>query len=210
MTTICGAKNRQGEPCRVAPMPNGRCHRHGGATPGGIGSPHLKHGRYSRYLPERLLGRYEEALSDRELLGLRDDIALLQARIDQKLADLDTGESEAAWTVLASQVGALAAHWGTGDRDGVQHAVHAMQQTLERGLGEARAFEEIGALMRQKAALAKQEQARMVLLKQMISAEEALAMIAAITAIVREVVGDRDKMRIIHRRFLEVMGAGER
>ncbi len=209
-TAICGARNRQGEPCRVAPMPNGRCYRHGGPTPSGIASPNLKHGRYSRHLPERLLGRYEEALSDPELLSLRDDIALVQARIDQKLADLDTGESRAAWAVLASQVGALAAHCRDRDHDQVEHTLHAIEQTLARGLGEAHAFDEIGALMRQKAALAKQEQARMVLLQQMLPVERALVMINTIAAVIREVVDDPDKLRIISRRFRDVMEAGGR
>ncbi|WP_368389767.1 HGGxSTG domain-containing protein [Sphingobium sp. AS12] len=29
----CGAKRRNGEPCRKLPMRNGRCHLHGGKTP---------------------------------------------------------------------------------------------------------------------------------------------------------------------------------
>ncbi|WP_454888686.1 HGGxSTG domain-containing protein [Sphingobium indicum] len=32
---ICGAKRRNGEPCRKLPMRNGRCHLHGGKTPRG-------------------------------------------------------------------------------------------------------------------------------------------------------------------------------
>src|SRR3954469_11803374 len=31
---LCGAKNRQGNPCRRAPMPNGRCNLHGGKSTG--------------------------------------------------------------------------------------------------------------------------------------------------------------------------------
>ncbi|WP_394854224.1 HGGxSTG domain-containing protein [Sphingobium naphthae] len=30
---VCGAKRRNGEPCRKPPMANGRCHLHGGRTP---------------------------------------------------------------------------------------------------------------------------------------------------------------------------------
>jgi hypothetical protein len=43
---ICGARNRSGSPCQARPMPNGRCRMHGGATPGGVASPHFKQGRY--------------------------------------------------------------------------------------------------------------------------------------------------------------------
>jgi hypothetical protein len=45
---ICGAKNRQGEPCRRPPAAaRTRCRLHGGATPRGWESPHWKHGQYS-------------------------------------------------------------------------------------------------------------------------------------------------------------------
>lgn len=52
----CGAKNRQGSPCRRAPMPNGRCHLHGGKSTGprtAAGIERIKaartvHGLYSK------------------------------------------------------------------------------------------------------------------------------------------------------------------
>lgn len=45
----CGAKNRAGLPCRRSPMPNGRCHLHGGKSPGAKpGNQNaLKHGAYT-------------------------------------------------------------------------------------------------------------------------------------------------------------------
>jgi hypothetical protein len=45
---FCGAKNRQGAPCRRPPaVGRTRCRLHGGSTPRGWQSPHWKHGRYS-------------------------------------------------------------------------------------------------------------------------------------------------------------------
>jgi hypothetical protein len=52
----CGAKNRQGLPCRRAPMANGRCHLHGGKSTGPKTAAGLEriteartiHGMYSR------------------------------------------------------------------------------------------------------------------------------------------------------------------
>jgi hypothetical protein len=48
--TICGAKNRQGNPCQRKPMANGRCHFHGGKSPGAKpGNQNaLKHGFYTK------------------------------------------------------------------------------------------------------------------------------------------------------------------
>lgn len=58
---LCGAKNRQGQPCRRAPMPNGRCHLHGGKSTGprtAAGIERMRaakmiHGLYSRKSQEQ-------------------------------------------------------------------------------------------------------------------------------------------------------------
>ena len=46
---LCGAKTRQGSPCKGLPMKNGRCRMHGGPSTGAPkGNQNaLKHGRYS-------------------------------------------------------------------------------------------------------------------------------------------------------------------
>ena len=46
---VCGAKTRAGTPCQRAPMPNGRCSKHGGKShPSGPLHPRYRHGYYSR------------------------------------------------------------------------------------------------------------------------------------------------------------------
>lgn len=48
----CGARTRQGTPCKNwACKRRRRCPKHGGRSLGGIASPSLKHGWYSRYWP---------------------------------------------------------------------------------------------------------------------------------------------------------------
>lgn len=67
-------------------MPNGRCRLHGGRTPAGVASPHFKTGRYSKVLPARLLERYQTALADPDLLAMHDEIALLDAQLQEIVA----------------------------------------------------------------------------------------------------------------------------
>jgi hypothetical protein len=70
----CGAKNRRGEPCRrVGNARNGRCHLHGGRSPGGprgAGNGNFKHGFYGL-----------EARSDRS--RLRDLIRKMRIAMDE-------------------------------------------------------------------------------------------------------------------------------
>ncbi len=90
---ICGAKTRSGARCQRYPTQGrNRCKLHGGATPRGMASPHFKTGKYSKYLPDRLIRRYEEASSDKTLVSFREDLALLQCRITQLLDQLGTVE----------------------------------------------------------------------------------------------------------------------
>lgn len=67
---ICGAKNRQGEPCRCPPMQNGRCYRHGGKSTGAPkGNKNAKkHGIYSKFFSDD-----EKALLDEMALDNVDN-----------------------------------------------------------------------------------------------------------------------------------------
>ena len=108
---ICGAKTRAGHPCRQRPMRNGRCRMHGGATPRGMASPHFKHGRYSKDLPVRLAAVYEQVRGDDDLLAVRDEAALLQARIGELLMSLDADDAaeseERIWREVVRMIDAL-------------------------------------------------------------------------------------------------------
>lgn len=102
----CKATSKQtGEQCghwKIA----GRevCHYHGGKSLVGISHKSLKHGRYSKALPERLRGRYEAALKDEKALVQRDEIAMMEARKVDLLARADTGESGALMAELRKHI----------------------------------------------------------------------------------------------------------
>ena len=86
----CGAKTRSGAPCKNAPVTGAnRCRMHGGKTPRGVALPQTRHGRYSKDLPTRLLARYEEAVTDPELLNLSSEIALVDSMTRDVLESLE-------------------------------------------------------------------------------------------------------------------------
>jgi len=204
---LCGAKTRQGGPCQVAPMPNGRCYRHGGATPSGLASPHFRHGRFSRDVPTRLMSRYEQALADPELLSVRSDVAVLQALINEKLAKLEGPESEPAWERLQNQMVTFASAWKSDKTTPSENdaAIVAMLKTLQEGVGEMAVLNEIRSLMQQRAKLAHQEHDRLVDLQQYMTVERVMLIAAALADIVKRHVPSQDTLRAIHADFVRVL-----
>src|SRR4051794_17890811 len=83
----CGAHSRRtGGPCQRVPVAGRtRCRAHGGASLRGAASATFKTGRRGRFLPRRLRERYEQALDDPTMLELRDEIALVDARLSDLL-----------------------------------------------------------------------------------------------------------------------------
>lgn len=74
----CGAKGRSGRPCGLPAghgtdhVGEGRCRRHGGATP-------VKHGRYSTITRPRIAELVAQFAADPEPLNIRSELDLLRA-----------------------------------------------------------------------------------------------------------------------------------
>jgi hypothetical protein len=174
-------------------MPNGRCRRHGGKTPSGIASPVFKTGRYSKYLPGRLQARYAEAEGDGELLELRGEIALIDARLADLLHRVDTGESGALW----AKVRALARDYAKAHRRDAEDADEKLNDLLDAirgGTDDAMAWAEVQGTVEQRRKLVESERKRLVELQQTITVEQALLLIANISDIIRRHV---DNPRIL-------------
>lgn len=80
-----------------------RCQAHGGMTPNGFASPHIKTGLYSKFLPAKLSSQYENLLTlGQDLFKIDDETAALTTLIQEQLAKIEVGESGAAWGKLQS------------------------------------------------------------------------------------------------------------
>lgn len=105
--TPCGAKTRNGSPCTNPGMANGRCRMHGGNQVRGLAHHAFKTGRYSKALLglDTLRKDYEAARADVDLIALRDDLALLTARVNELLTQLpnaDEVKTRSIWRQLSS------------------------------------------------------------------------------------------------------------
>ncbi len=104
MSDICGAKTRQGGKCQKSPMPNGRCHLHGGKTPKGVDSVHWKHGRYSSYLPAHLQESIGE-LEQYSLLDLADELQTQRLLISSYMQKWRDGDQPMQEQNLSAMIG---------------------------------------------------------------------------------------------------------
>ena len=96
----CGAKTTSGIPCRIRGLESRRrrCRLHRGTSKGRT----LVTGKYSKYLEDSLGERYEEFINDEDLLDLRDEIALLRAKVME-----DPGESIGTISKALDTIGRL-------------------------------------------------------------------------------------------------------
>ena len=188
----CGAKNRQGEPCqRWSLAGRNRCGLHGGKTPAGPACANYRTGRYSAYVPERLRERYEAAEHDAELLSLRGEIALTDARLIDLLARVNTGESGQLWARLKKAHGEFKVYRLARDVPKMNMALAKIEAFLDSAVQDHAAWAEIGELIEQRRRLTESESKRMVALQQMLSAEEAMTLAHRVIDIVTRHVTDR-------------------
>jgi len=91
----CGAVKRDGTACHDWPMKGkARCRRHGGKVASGKASGAYKDGKHiMRYdMPERLSQHFEKLANDPKLLDLRDNILILDIRLQELMAKFDTAD----------------------------------------------------------------------------------------------------------------------
>lgn len=199
----CGARRKNGQGnCTSFAMANGKCRVHGGASLAGIASPQYISGRYSKFLPTRLIGRYQQAMTDPDLLALRDDISLLDTRIGQVVAALDTGESKETWVAMLAAVSKLEEQWqqflDSGEPpEQMERTVESIGTLVRSGLSESYVWNEIRGLLKERAELVANERKRLVEMQQYVTAEKAMLFVGAVMDSVRRNVSDRDALAAI-------------
>jgi hypothetical protein len=178
-------------------MRNGRCYLHGGKTPGGMASPQFKTGRYSKYLPARLAGKYQDALADKHLLELRFEVALVDTRLAELIERVGAGESKDLWHTLKATNAELNVAIRSKDTAKMALAVRKIGELIDQGIGDHQAWVDVFDVIEQRRKLVESERKRLVEMQQMITSERAMLLIAALVDVVRNHVTDRDILAAI-------------
>lgn len=178
-------------------MPNGRCRLHGGKSLKGIASGTYKNGIYSRHLPTRLVATYEETIADKKLWELNDKAALVNSRIVELLSKLDTGETGATWKALRETFYEMRQANNQGKTADFSRLMLVMENLIDAGNSDYLAWMEITQQIALYKSLSESERKHLDQMDRMITAEQVMLMIAAITDVIRQNVQDRSALHAI-------------
>jgi len=180
-----------GKPCRRDRI-TGKdvCWVHGGATPTGKASVHYKGKGHSRNLPTRLADKYQEAISNPELLSLRSDIALLDTRIAETIENIDTGPIGKLWGMVRSTYLDQQKAMSAGDAMETIKATQALDEITKRGFMDYINWDEIRGLLQERARLVSMENKILNDADLKVASEQVMLLVAAIANVVMENVTD--------------------
>jgi hypothetical protein len=178
-------------------MPNGKCYKHGGASLGGIASPTFKTGKYSKYMPERLLERYHEAVSDPQLLELDHEIALVDTRLADLLTRVDTGEAAKNWKEAREINDEIKEALLNENYGAVVIACSALDRLISPALNDYEAWNQLSALLDQRRKLVESQRKRMIEQQQFVTVEQALLLVTALVDSVKRNVADPKALQAI-------------
>lgn len=144
-------------------------------------------GRHSKHLTQTLAAKYQEARNDPELMAHRDDLALIEARIEQLLErTLGKKERPEAWAVLRQKMGELteAAH-GNNTQEIMKVSIQ-IDKIFDDVEHDYLAWNQIFGLMEERRKIGESEQKRLIAMKQMIKVEDATKLIAQLLAVLKK------------------------
>lgn len=178
-------------------MENGRCWMHRGDPTVGIVHRGWRTGRYSEAIPALLSKAYEKSLADPNLLGMRDELSLLDARLEDLLRSMTRGDTPKVWEHLKDSWEALQRAMSTGDADAMQVALVTMRDLIKTGGSVTEAWSEIYRVLTTRSSIAEIERRRLESLQATITAEQALAWAGLLVSSVKRNVSDPKALEAI-------------
>ena len=201
---------RSGERCKnTASHGYPVCRFHGAGSKNKPGGRPIVHGRYSKNLPIRLAAKYAEALADPDLLVLRDELALVDARQGELLERLDSGESASRWKAVQTAHTGLQAAIGAKDSRIFLAAMAALGEAVKAGGSDSALWREIGEVVEQRRKLSESEHKRLVAMQQVVTVDRAMILLGAVVSVIQRHVVDRETLALISGeiRDLSMVGA---
>jgi hypothetical protein len=165
---------------------------HGGTSPSGVAHPRTIHGRYSKDLPQRLAERFHASQADPDLLNLKAEIALLDARLAELVERIDIDGAGSQWNLVAMVHAAMNQAIDENDMEELKQLVDKLGMAISRAVQDQQAWTAIGRVVEQRRKLVETEGKRRVAMQDLLDTNQALMLITAVTETVKRHVHDRD------------------
>lgn len=193
---VCGARTSAGTPCMKPPTRGrNRCRMHFGHIKRGSDHHAFKHGKYSQLMPGDLAKKYDEALQDGELLSLRSEVALLDARLADLLTQLGDGRFDVSQVRRA--VNDLRNAVNKGDTDAVDARIEVLQAAVESLQDTEQVWGDILTAIEARRRVVESERARLVQAGQMLQIEQVIVLSHTLVEILREHIKDADVLTAV-------------
>lgn len=203
----CGAQTRRGTACQQPAVSGGvRCRMHGGHARKGVAHPNYKHGRYSDFMPEKLLHGYRRQLTDRDLLHQRDEIAAVDAMIFEALQSMSDADAPGVWTELRRLWREAVDASDGGDARSAAAKMSVIGEIIRRGAAYFDQREDVLYLIERRRRLVDSQSRREIQERLAITYEDANAMFRDIAEAVRAEVEDQAVVARIANRFAIISG----
>lgn len=178
------------------------CKYHGGKSLRNIGNKNYINGYTSKdfimaKMPKALREKYDVAIADDDLIVLRKDIALLEARIWQLVEKIEEQESGKTWFMARDAYREMRAAMDGHDEVALKAALFELDNAIRKGARDYMVWQEIQQVMEQKRKLTVDERKRLVDLKQMMTIEQTMLLIQKLANLVKANVTDDTALRNI-------------
>lgn len=150
--------------------------------------------RSQEYVPLSLLDRFETYITDASMLDMRNEIALIDTRISELVERLDQEDrvSDDAMDRLRRSLRLLKRYISENREKGINRMLSEMSTILAIGSTQADQWAEIVNLINERRRVVEFEHKRMQATHQMITAEQAMALMAAVIDTIKRNVRDRE------------------
>jgi hypothetical protein len=167
------------------------CDKDGGDSLKGSAHPNFGDGSTSVYVPPSLKPAFERAVNDPDLLNFGRKLALMEAREEQLLKRIDTGETDRNWTALQQHWQVMWEATDAGEKDKIQEQRMLISQLIARGQADAIAWQAIYDHWVHYQRMAEGEMRRREKARQMVPVEDAMWHFGEFMASMRIAVKER-------------------
>lgn len=163
--------------------------------------------RPNTFKSEELASRYEEALSDPDLVALRRPLALTSARIQQLLGRVEDGITNELWAMAMREFSDLRYAMKNDDELEIQKHMAALADIFGRVEHDYKSWQQVFEALELQRKLSESERKRLLEMRQFITAEEAMKMVRGLTAAIYKIVQDPLQLRRIVYEFSRITGS---